>query len=312
MSGSGKSLVLVADPREDAREALGKILESAGYEVRLAASATDALKSFYAEPPHCIIVRYEMGSDAGANLLNELKGDNVYGHLPAIILVTQGDLARGVDWMAVPADDFVVDPAQQQDLVARIRLCWSRALRDVNANPLTGLPGNLLISREAERRLASGVPFAFAYMDLDGFKSFNDRYGFARGDEILRMTARVLVNTVRDVDGRNTHVGHVGGDDFVFITSPGKIARVCEKINSAFDSIVRDFYDAEDRKNGGIQSMDRQGNPVWCPIVSCSIGAVDTESSKVTHIAALFHRVTEVKNFAKKLQGSNFIIDRRQ
>ncbi|MCC6695814.1 MAG: diguanylate cyclase [Candidatus Hydrogenedentes bacterium] len=312
MSTTGKSLVLIADPRTESREALGRVLEEAGYEVRLAASAVDALKGFYAEPPHCMLVRYEMATDGGANLLCELKSDNVYGHLPAIVLLTPDELACGVDWLAVPADDFVVDPIQGPDLVARIQLCWSRALRDVNANPLTGLPGNLLISREAERRLASGMPFAFAYMDLDGFKSFNDRYGFARGDEVLRMTARILVNTVRAVDGRNTHVGHVGGDDFVFITSPGKITRVCEQINAAFDSIVRDFYDTEDRKQGGIQSIDRQGNPVWCPVVSCSIGAVDTESSKVTHIAALFHRVTEVKNFAKKLQGSNFIIDRRQ
>jgi GGDEF domain-containing protein len=259
-----------------------------------------------------MVIHYSMTSGAGQNLLNVLKSDNVYGHLPAIVTVTAEELAAGIDWISVPADDFVLDPIDGDTLLARIHLCWSRALRDVNANPLTGLPGNLTIGGEAERRLGAGEDFAFAYMDLDGFKSFNDSYGFARGDEVLRMTARVLVNTVRSVDREHSYVGHVGGDDFVFITPSGPIARACEEVIAAFDSIVPDFYDDVDRKQGGIQSIDRQGNPKWCPIVTCSIGAVDTRISDIKHVGDLFGRVAEVKNVAKKLQASRFVIDRRR
>ena len=312
MTISTKRIILIADPRPEFSTPLSEILERAGYEVTVTKSARETRSAFYADPPHCMVIHYGMTSDSGEDLLKELKSDNVYGHLPAILSATNEELAAGIDWLSVPADDFVVDPIDGDTLLTRIHLCWSRAQRDVNANPLTGLPGNLAISREAERRLGAGENFAFAYMDLDGFKSFNDSYGFARGDEILRMTARLLVNTVRSVDREKTHIGHVGGDDYVFIAPSGLIGKTCEAVVAAFDSIVPDFYDDADRKQGGIQSTDRQGNPRWCPIVTCSIGAVDTNISKVKHIADLFGRVSEVKNVAKKLQGSRFVVDRRQ
>lgn len=312
MTTPSRRVVLIADAKPETRAPVVDVLKAAGYEVTLTSSAQEAQRAFYADPPHCMIVPYSMTSDAGDNLLKELKSDNVYGHLPAIVTLTKEEIASGIDWLTVPADDFVLDPINGDALLARIHLCWSRALRDVNANPLTGLPGNLVISREAERRLGAGEAFAFAYMDLDGFKSFNDGYGFARGDEILRMTARVLVNTVRSVDRHRTHVGHVGGDDFVFMTPSGLMAKTCERVIAAFDSIIPDFYDDKDRKRGGIDSTDRQGNPKWCPMVTCTIGAVDTTVSHVKHIADLFGRVTEVKNVAKKLPGSRFVMDRRQ
>jgi len=312
MTGPERKVILIADPRPEARQSLAAILEREGYVVTIAQSAEDTESTFYADPPHCMVIRLSMTSDESRNLLKELKGDNVYGHLPAIVALTREELAAGIDWLAVPADDFVVEPVDGEDLLARIELCWSRAQRDVNANPLTGLPGNLTIGREAERRLGAGENFAFAYMDLDGFKAFNDSYGFARGDEILRMTARVLVNTLRSLDQEKTYVGHVGGDDFVFISPSGLIGKACEHVIASFDSIIPDFYDDADREQGGIESCDRRGNPKWWPLVTCSIGAVDTAISKVEHIAELFGRVSEVKNVAKKLQGSRYVVDRRQ
>jgi PleD family two-component response regulator len=312
MTAPVRRLVLIADSQPETRESLAEVLRGNGFEVTLTSSAEEAQRAFYADPPHCMILANSMTSGTGHNLLQELKSDNVYGHLPAIVSITEEELAAGIDWLSVPADDFVINPINGDALLARIHLCWSRALRDVNANPLTGLPGNLVIAHEAERRLGAGESFAFAYLDLDGFKSFNDKYGFARGDEIIRMTARVLVNTVRSLDSQHTHVGHVGGDDFVFITPAGMMATACDRVVAAFDSIVPDFYDDADRKGEGVQSIDRKGNPRWCPMVTCSIGAVDTAISHIEHIADLFGRVSEVKNVAKTLPGSRVIMDRRQ
>lgn len=312
MNTSARRLVLLADAQPESRGSLVELLNQAGFEVTLVRTPDEARRAFYADPPYCLILPFTMTAGDGQNLLKELKGDNVYGHLPAMVTVTADNIRAGIDWIAVPADDFVVDPIDAECLLARIHLCWSRALRDVNANPLTGLPGNLVISREAERRLGAAESFAFAYLDLDGFKSFNDKYGFARGDEIIRMTARILVNTIRSIDESRTHIGHVGGDDFVFITPAGLMKSACDRIIAAFDSIVPDFYDDADRKKGGIESVDRKGNPQWYPMVTCSIGAVDTTVSHVHHVAELFGRVSEVKNVAKKLPGSRFVVDRRQ
>ncbi len=305
-------IVLVADSQSSTLNLLSGAVAAAGFLVRPAASFHEAIESFYAQPPQCIITRLEMEDSPCSKLLDEIKRDNFYGHLPVILVARQEYIERGIDWHLVPADDYLIEPLSVWEVASRVRLCLSRALRDVNANPLTGLPGNLTIMREAERRLSTGQRFSFAYLDVDSFKSFNDKYGFSRGDEVLRMTARIIVNAVRSLDSLDTYVGHIGGDDFVFITPCEFMAHACQRIASNFDLIVRDFYDADDRENGFIQSMDRQGKPQTFPLMSVSIGAVDTSTAEIQHVADMFTRVTEVKSFAKRLPGSNFIMDRRR
>ncbi|MBN2308086.1 MAG: diguanylate cyclase [Candidatus Hydrogenedentes bacterium] len=312
MPAPRKSIALIADPRPAERAALERILSEAGYEVRTAETGQEALDIFYAEPPRCLVLKHGMPVREGLSLLKEIKSDNVYGHLPAVEVVSRAELEAGIDWDGVPADDYVVEPLDATELLSRIRICWARAQRDVNANPLTGLPGNLTITREAEQRLAANQAFAFAYLDLDAFKAYNDKYGFSRGDEVLRMTARVVVNAIRALGNDNTYVGHIGGDDFVFITPCELAAQACESITRSFDLVVTNFYDEDDRARGCIESVDRKGNPTTFPLMACSIGVVDTRASAISHIAELFSRVTEVKSVAKGLPGSNFALDRRK
>lgn len=303
-------LVVNGDASECAR--IETVLRGAGFGVKTATTAKGALDEFYAEPPRAVLVKHGITVEGGRLLVDEIKADNVYGHLPVILLLAREQLQQGIDWARLPADEYVVEPFADAELVARVRICLARAQRDINANPLTGLPGNLTVTREAERRLAGNEEFAFAYLDLDGFKAFNDRYGFSRGDEVLRMTARVVVNAVRSLGSESTYVGHIGGDDYVFITPSDLIAQACERVIRDFDLVIGDFYDEEDQRRGAIQSHDRQGNLQTFPITSCSIGVVDTRATRVSHIAELFERVSEVKTFTKRLPGSNYIIDRRK
>ena len=312
MSNRSIRLLLVLDAKPEEQARIAAALTAAGFDVIAAPGCREALDGFYAEPPQCVVLEHGLRGEDGRSLLDAIKSDNIYGHLPAVLMVSAEDLERGLDWFRVPADEYVTVPFSDAELVSRVRMCLARGQRDVNANPLTGLPGNLTITREAERRLASGEPFAFAYVDLDRFKAYNDRYGFSRGDEMLRMTARVIANAMRSLDPERTYVGHVGGDDFVFITPPELITRACERIVRDFDLVTPDFYDEEDRKKGEIHSVDRQGNPHVFPFIAVSIGVVDTGLTQVDHVAALFERVTEVKALTKKLPGSNFVIDRRR
>ena len=247
MAGSPLPIVLLADPRPDALACVERLLHKAGFEVRAAGNGQDALDIFYRDAPRCLVIKHGLSLREGKSLLDEIKSDNVYGHLPAIVLMSEQEIQEEVDWSAVPADDYVVEPVSGPELLSRIRMCWARALRDVNANPLTGLPGNLSINQEAQRRIASSTPFAFAYLDLDTFKAYNDKYGFSRGDEVLRMTARVIVNVIRSLESDETYVGHIGGDDFVFMTPPHLIIRACQECTKNFSLIVPNFYDEDDR-----------------------------------------------------------------
>lgn len=303
--------LLLADFQAGRRKCFADILRNGGFAVTDCENAQDALDAFYAEPPQCVVVPLAMEASSGQPLLDAFKHDNVYGHIPVVVLLTPAELEAGVDWSHIPADDCLLEVDSPKEVCTRMRLCLARALRDVHANPLTGLPGNLTITRETDRRLAAGNEFAFAYLDLDHFKAYNDKYGFSRGDEVLRMTARIIVNAIRAIDSPSTYVGHIGGDDFVFILPSDRVHDVCKRVISNFDLIVRDFYDAEDRKRGCILSTDRQGNAQQYPLMGASIGAVDTRVSKVVNTAEMFARVTEIKAFAKRLPGSNYIVDRR-
>jgi len=305
------SVLIVATKSEEIEKAAA-ILEKAGFRVASASNAGSALEQVYADPPQCLLIEQDGSLTARNELLGELKSDNVYGHLPAVLILSREDFGKGVDWAANPADDYLIRPFTDEELTTRVNLCIARAHRDVHANPLSGLPGNIPIMREAERRIAAGQSFAMGYLDIDNFKPFNDKYGFSRGDEVLRMTTRLLVNAIKMLESNETYVGHIGGDDFVFMIPSAHVNKACKRIIADFDAIVPSFYDDEDRRSGFIQAVDRRGAIQTFPLMTVSIAVVDTGSVLVTHVASLSARAAEVKHFTKQLSGSNFIVDRRK
>ena len=309
---SGGEIILIADADPPRCGAERTVLEQAGFPVHTAQGDNELLQCLHSAAPQLILADERMTALGGGRALDLLKNETFYGHIPALVLLEQNTFEQGVDWGRVPADDYLVRPVSGAELLSRVQLNLARAQRDVNANPLTGLPGNVSILREAERRLASGTAFAVAYLDIDHFKPFNDKYGFARGDEVLRMTARVLTNVLGAIDGRDVFVGHVGGDDFIFLLPPPLVERACREVLHNFDLIVANFYDDEDRMRGGIQSVDRQGRPQEYPIMTCSIAVIDTSQTPVQHLADISARAADVKRYAKGLPGSNYLVDRRK
>lgn len=304
------SVILVAVPGDDGL-AHAALVRAAGFDVAMATGVGGVFEAIHVRPPACILVPYLNAPEAATALVRELKSDHVYGHLP-VILFFGADHAAGMKWDEVPGDDFVVLPATAGELGARLRLCIERSGRDLDANPLTGLPGNLTIMREAEKRIAANVSFAMGYIDIDNFKPYNDKYGFSRGDEVLRMSARVVVNAVRALQVGGSYVGHVGGDDFIFIVPPGQAEEASKAIVDSFDQVVPNFYDGVDRRAGQIVSLDRQGQQRTFPLMGISIAVVDTSQSNVRHVGELSTRAAEVKKLAKSINGSSYLVDRRR
>lgn len=287
-------------------------LESAGYVTATVRSTNELLDKCYQEPPALIVMNESHTMLRGGGMLDALSNDSIFNHVPVLLLLEPGAAAAEVDWSRVPVDDYVVRPCDARELLARVRLILARVQRDVNANPLTGLPGNRNIMREIERRLATKQAVAVAYLDIDNFKPYNDKYGFSRGDEVLRMTARVVTHTLDALAGADSYVGHIGGDDFIFIAVSAVMEQACKEILRNFDLIVPSFYDEEDRATGRIDSIDRQGNPRQFPLMTCTIAVIDTARTDVRHVAELGARAAEVKQIAKGLPGSNYLIDRRR
>lgn len=179
------------------------------------------------------------------------------------------------------------------------------------ANPLTGLPGNLAIEATLKSRFEEGQDLAVLYIDLDNFKAYNDRYGFERGDEVILFTAHVISTSVKEEGNPSDIVGHIGGDDFIVLTTPDKAAIISRKIISLFDAQIPMYYDVIERSRGYIVTTNRLGQIEKYPIMSISVAVVTTPLGVKSHLR--FGEIAaELKRYLKTIPGSKFMIDRRK
>jgi GGDEF domain-containing protein/CHASE3 domain sensor protein len=183
---------------------------------------------------------------------------------------------------------------------------------NLDANPLTKLPGNLAIEKELLTRLNDTEKFSFCLVDLDNFKSFNDRYGYARGSDVIKWLGEVLSRIRKDLGTPHDFLGHIGGDDFVIICSPERVHATCNRIIEEFDRGIVDFYDPEDVKKGFIVSVDRNDNPAIFGIMTISIAVVNTDRTLIREPKEVALKVTELKQYAKTFAKSLYIMDRRR
>ena len=183
---------------------------------------------------------------------------------------------------------------------------------NLDANPLTRLPGNLAIEKALLTRLQEGVPFAFCLVDLDNFKAFGDRYGYIRGSEVLKKVAAILTDCVKTLGSGPDFLGHIGGDDFVIITDPLRMEKLCEKVIHDFDEAIPDFYDEEDRRRGYIISRDRKDIEQQFPFMTVSIAVVTNQKRAITSPMQVAEIAAQLKQYAKTFPRSVYVVDQRR
>jgi GGDEF domain-containing protein len=183
---------------------------------------------------------------------------------------------------------------------------------NLDANPLTKLPGNLAIEKELFTRLNETKSFSFCLIDLDNFKSFNDRYSYARGSDLIKWLADLLIRIKRDFGAEDDFLGHIGGDDFILICAPDRVQPLCSKIIEEFDRGIIEHYDPEDAKKGFIISIDRNDKPAMFGIMTISIAVVNTDRTLISEPKEVTQKVSELKQYAKTFAKSIYIMDRRR
>ncbi|MGZ3568253.1 MAG: HAMP domain-containing protein [Thermodesulfobacteriota bacterium] len=181
----------------------------------------------------------------------------------------------------------------------------------LDANPLTRLPGAVAIEDVVNKRLKEETHLAFCQLDLGNFKAFNDRYGYVRGNEVIQATAKIVTDMVKAHGDDEAFVGHIGGDDFVVITSPERYEKICLAIIDCFDKKVVDFYDVEDRQRGYIQGETRQGEKVTFPLMTLSIAVVTNQTRRLLNHIQVGEIAAELKGYAKSFPHSIHVVDRR-
>jgi GGDEF domain-containing protein len=239
-----------------------------------------------------------------------LKRDSYTGVVPAVMLTSDTNDAFASGFEA-GADEVLREGIGDAELVTRLNAMLRRSDRDLVVHPSTRLPGAVEIEAEVSRRLESGARFAMCYADLDHFKEFNDRYSYYDGDRVIRILAKILHDVVKGLCGEEGFVGHIGGDDFIFVVPTQAVGEACAEIVNVFDLLIPYQYSEQDRRAGYFFGKDRRGQLHRVPLMTVSIGVVTNERRSFTHAAQVSELATEMKSYAKTLPGSVYSIDRR-
>ncbi len=283
-------------------------LESKGYHVVSLSRLSGVLGFIYSDPPDIIIADLTSAVDDMQALLNDIEKDSYFSTIPIIGLVNE-TVEELFDWDRFPLDDFVTVPINYNELFNRVQLASKRIHRVFDNNPLTKLPGNTSIQQAIVR--AIGKPLAVCYVDINNFKPFNDTYGFTRGDEVIRMLARIMANDVKESsDGGFS--GHIGGDDFVFIVPLEQAENVCQTIIDHFNLIISSLFGEKEKTKGYYLSWDRKGQEQKVPLMGIAIAVVPTDAPQVQHAGKVAEIAAELKKIAKKKPESCYVIERRK
>ncbi len=302
--------ILLADDSHAIRFLVSEILTSAGFTVVEAENGQEAIEKTYKENPDLLILDYEMPYKNGFEVVQEVRSRTGYLHTPIIIFTAVTDKSTKLEGLGLDIDDYLTKPADEDEIVARVKLLLKRNKQKMDSNPLTRLPGNPSIQARVENQIASGLPFAVLYCDLNNFKSFNDKYGFEAGDRVLKTESEIIVAAA--TQDPNSFVGHIGGDDFIVVCAFDKAEAIAQEIASKTDSIAPSFYNEEDRNNGYMVSTNRRGETEKFKFLSIGIGIVHNTKKPLTSFAMVSNIGSELKCLAKKHEsGSCYVVDRR-
>ena len=303
--------VLVVDDDPDILQFVRMNLELEGFDTATATNGRLALDTARELPPDLVLLDVMMPEMDGLTVLRRLRSSPATANVPVILLTAKALAEDRVTGLNLGADDYITKPFDVEELMARVRTVLRRARQMRDLSPLTGLPGNFRISAELEERVRNEGPFAVVHADLDNFKAFNDHYGFMRGDAVIKFCADTLLQASAECGDNEAFVGHVGGDDFVSILDPSVVEEFCKVAVRTFDDGILDFYDTADALQGYIEVGDRRGERHAFPISSLSMGVATNVTRRINSEWEASAVASEMKEYAKRQQGSVYEIDRR-
>jgi diguanylate cyclase (GGDEF)-like protein len=307
-------VILVVDDDEDIASFVEFNLKVHGFEVIRARDGQDALEMMESRRPDLAVIDWMMPNMDGVELTRRLRAEPLTSALPVIMLTAKGLTVDKVVGLTAGVDDYLVKPFDTAELIARVSSTLRRNKEFREVSPLTGLPGNARVRREIVERMRAGGDYSVGYIDIDRFKSVNDVYGFDRGDEFITALARSLHRAVAQAGPPPVFLGHIGGDDFVFVCTPDQVLPLTKRAVTDFEQSADQLYDAEDAQRGYIEVPDRRGNKQRAALVTLSIGVAESKSTgrRFTDPRVVVAVASEMKKVAKSQPGSYVAIDRRR
>lgn len=303
---------LVCEDDQQHRRVLRRGLLMAGIAVHETSTAEEAELAVQTVRPDVLVLDLHLGELTGIELIRRLRSRHRTALVPIICVTGDTKPDTLAEAFAAGADDYLRKPFDADELACRIRVAVQRRATLGSLSPLTGLPGNVVLTEELTRRLHAGPEVAMAHIDIDHFKPYNDRYGYVRGDRVIAALAELLVAAVERCPDAGLFPAHIGGDDFALVGPPGRVEAVAGDLLAAFDDGVPALYDAEDLRRGGVVTADRSGALRRHPLVSLSIGIAVHGARRFDTAAEFADVAAECRREAKRHPGSALVVDRRR
>ena len=270
-----RAKILIIDDDSISRRFISKALDLAGYDWYEAKDGVEGLATATQLEPDLILLDRVMPQMEGLEVLRRLRNHYLTNHIPVIMLTSLDDIDYRVEGLTAGADDYVIKPFDNRDLLARVAAALRRSENSLAADPSSKLPGNAVLRRQLQLRLQAGTGCAVAYIDLDHFKAYVDNYGFEKAGVVIRGVAQIVQRAVKAHGHPEDFIGHIGGDDFLLIAYPATAEAVCRQLVEDFDRSVSSYYTATDLASGYIEGFDRYGTARRFPLLSLSIAIIE-------------------------------------
>ena len=258
-----------------------------------------------------LIINLEMSLSKELSLVKKIRSDASKDLFPIIIVNDNPDIGQKIDFLTLGVDDYLHYPFNETEMFLRAKNIIKRVSKNRDVNPLTKLSGNTEIEEQISYEIQQGNDFAVLYCDLDNFKAYNDAYGFENGDKVIKAVADTLSATITEVGTPEDFVGHIGGDDFVIITTPDRMDIIGQTVVDKFSAKSKSFYNAHDLAAGYIIAKGREETERKYPLISISVAGVSSEVRRLICPSQVAEIAAGIKKKAKNMGGSLYLKDER-
>lgn len=291
------------------RLAIYQKIFGADYELITDVGCDDVIRVLNNELIDLLIINLDMSLSRELELVNTIRSDFTKDLFPIIIVNDNPDIGQKLDFLELGVDDYLHYPFNDREMFLRAKNIIKRVSKNRDVNPLTKLSGNTEIEEQISYEIQKGNSFAVLYCDLDNFKAYNDAYGFENGDKVIKAVADTLIATINEVGTAEDFVGHIGGDDFVVVTSVDRMDEIGQMIIDKFSAKVKNFYNPHDLERGYIIAKGRDDVEKQFPLLSISVAGVSSKVRRLICAAQVSEIAAVMKKAAKSMGGNKYLKD---
>ncbi len=296
-----KGRLLIVEDDFDISNMLRIYFDSQGYETTVAPRGEEALEICRRKLPNLIILDIMLPDINGYEVCRQLRANLRTSHIPIIFLTQRDERSDQIAGLELGADDYITKPFDLQLLLLRVQNSLHRSSWLSLTSPVTGLPSSKLIEEQL-RQIMRRKGWSVLYIGINHINDFNDVYGFVAGDDVLRFTAMLLTEVVDELGTGADFIGHIGGDDFIIVSTPEVSPQIRTRLIQRFNEEVMTFYNFKDRERGYIEVVNGRGDIQKVPLMTLAVGLIHHDTTPFADIREITEVAAEARRRAQ--QGS--------